>query len=113
MFARRRSTSDVSCLAAEERRRAAAEVDEAERPAAHHRQLADQLDLARQGRDVALDVVRVLVGVDAEVAELAALAAERNVQIQAQRHARAGGAAAQRPLRPRGSCSAVHCENGG
>ena len=36
-------------LGAEERRRAAAEIDEAKRPAAHHRQLADQLDLVRQG----------------------------------------------------------------
>ncbi len=73
-------------LAAEERRRAAAEIDEAERPASHHRQAADQFDLARQGRDIGLDVRGVLVGVDAEVAELAALAAERNVQVQPQRH---------------------------
>ncbi len=72
-------------LAAEKRRGTATEIDEAKRPLAHHRQAADQFDLVRQGRDVAFDVVRVLIGIDAKVTELAALAAERNVQVQAER----------------------------
>ena len=41
-------------------------------------------DLARQSREVCLHFIGVLVGVDAEVAELAALAAKGDVQVKAQ-----------------------------
>ena len=43
------------------------------------------LDFAGQGVEVSFDVAGVLVGVDAEVAELAALPAERDVQVQPKR----------------------------
>ena len=72
---------------AEVRRRAAAEVDEVQRPAADDRQLAVQLDFLDQGVEIDLDIAGVLVGVDAEVAELAALAAKRNVQVKPERRA--------------------------
>ena len=44
---------------AQKRRRATAEVDEAKRPLSHHRQAADQFDLARQGGHVLLDVAGI------------------------------------------------------
>ena len=98
-------------LAAEERGSAAAEIDEAKRPAPHHRQPADQLDFARQGRDILLDLVRVLVGVNAEIAELAPLAAKRECADKAPAARRP--AATPSPARTSGKPSAVHCENGG
>ena len=77
-------------------------------------------------RDILFDFVGVFIGVDAEIAELAALAAERDVQVQAQRR---GGPLTSGPLPPRArrdlsggafiaartsaKPSAVHCENGG
>ena len=45
-------------LGAEERGRAAAEIDKPKRPVSHHRQPAHQFDLARQGRHIGLDVRR-------------------------------------------------------
>src|SRR5688500_963034 len=57
---------------AQERRSAAAEIDELERAAADDRLGRVQLDLANQGVEVGLDVAGVLVGVDAKIAELAA-----------------------------------------
>ena len=71
---------------AEEGGRAAAEIDEAKRAIAHAGQLTQQLDLARQRCQVGFDLSRHLVRVHPEIAELAALAAERNVQVQTQRH---------------------------
>ena len=56
-----------------------------------------QLPLARQEIEILLDLARVLVGVDAEVAEVAALPAERDVQVEAERHACAGGRCQRRP----------------
>ena len=54
------------------------------RPAiAGHRRV--QLPLPREEIEVRLDFLRVLVGVDAEVAEVAALAAERDVEVQTER----------------------------
>src|SRR6185436_12835127 len=41
--------------------------------------------------EVIANLLRVLVGVDAEVAEVAPLPAERNVKVDAQRHARNWG----------------------
>src|SRR5262249_20747929 len=74
---------------AQVRRGAAAEIDVVERPAADALGAGVQLDLFEQCVGIDFNVVSVLVGVDAEVAELAPLAAERDVQVQAQR--RAGG----------------------
>ena len=71
---------------AEIRRRATPEVDELELSIADGRRLADQFDLASQAIDVTLNRLSVLVGVDPEVAEPAPLAAERDMQIQPQRH---------------------------
>jgi len=72
-------------FAAEEARRAAAEVDEAERPSTHDRLFADQFDLAGECGQILFDLLGVLVGVDLEVAELAPLAAEGDVQIEPER----------------------------
>src|SRR5262249_40877727 len=51
-----------------------------------------QRDLAREGLEVHLDLLGVLVRVHAEVTELAPLAAEGDVQVEAQRRAGLGGA---------------------
>ena len=67
------------------RRRAAAEVDVVQRPAADERNATVQRHFLDERVEVGFDIAGVLVGVDAEIAELAAFAAERNVQIQAQR----------------------------
>ena len=56
-----------------------------------------QLPLAREHVEIVRDLLRVLVGVDAEVAEVAALPAERDVEVEAERHRRIGGAAQRRP----------------
>ena len=82
-----------------------------ETPVAHHRLAADQFDLVRQGRHVLLDVVRPLVGEHLEVAELAALAAERDVQVQPQRHG--GRRLLHRVPALRSTCSRFQQENGG
>ena len=87
---------------AKKRGRAAAEIDEAKRPAAHHGQFADELDFARECGEVALDFGRILFGEDFEVAELAPLATKRNVQIEAERHARGRGVAARHEPRRAG-----------
>ena len=52
--------------------------------------------LTRQQVQVLLHLPRVLVGVDAEVAEMAALPAERDVQVQAERRARGAGGGQRR-----------------
>ena len=80
------TTRLCSCLRREERRRAAAEVDEVQRPAGDRPLRAVQLPLARQRVEIALHLRGVLVGVDAEIAEVAPLPAERDVQIQPERH---------------------------
>src|SRR5262249_20170505 len=78
--------------------RAAAEVNVVQSPTADDGLPAVEFDFLHQGVEVRLDVARVLVGVDAEVAELAALPAEGNVQVQAQRRGRVRGLA-QRGVR--------------
>ena len=72
----------------EERRRAAAEVDEVDRPAGDGPARAQQVPLAHEQVEIARHLLRVLVRVDAEVAEVAPLAAEGDVQVQAERHRR-------------------------
>src|SRR5689334_9161021 len=72
---------------ADVRRRAAAKVDELERPAGDRRLLRQHLDLGSQRVEIGADLLRILVRVDAEVAELAPLAAERDVEIEAERRA--------------------------
>ncbi len=74
----------------EVRRRAAAEIDVLEPPAADDRLLAIEFDFPDEGVDVHLHVTGVLVGVDAEVAEFAAFPAKWNVQVQTERRVRRG-----------------------
>ncbi len=91
--------------------RAAAEVDEAGTSPGDRRGRGVELHLGRQGVQVGADLVEVLVGVDPEVAELAALAAERDVQVEAEvglRLRRCG----QRPLRLRQLLLAPERERG-
>ena len=71
----------LELLVTEIGRRAAAEVDELELAPPQPLVSRIQRDLTRQGGEIALDLVGVLVGVDAEVAEPAALAAKRDVQV--------------------------------
>src|SRR5690348_10522861 len=66
----------IELRGAEIGRRAAAEVDVIERPAADARCLAQQFDFFKERVEIDLDVLGVLVGIDPEIAELAALAAE-------------------------------------
>ena len=61
--------------------------------------------------EVALHLGGVLVGVDAEVAEVAALPAERDVQVEAERDVAGGDASAGRASVS--TASFVHTENGG
>ena len=63
---------------------AAAEVDEPQLAAGDPGGAGVQLHLARHRVEVLPDLRGVLVDVDAEVAELAALAAERHVQVEAE-----------------------------
>ena len=100
-------------LRRQERRRAAAEVDEVERPAGDRRLLRVQLPLARQDVEILADLGRVLVGVDAEIAEVAALPAERDVQVEAERDRPGAGGAASAGRASRSTASSVHTENGG
>ena len=72
----------------QKRRGAAAEIDEIHRPPGNGRQPRVELPLARQHVEIVVDLLRVLVGVDAEVAEVAALPAERDVEVHPERHAR-------------------------
>src|SRR5262245_14095763 len=60
---------------------AAAEVDELGFAAADEGPLGVELKLPDGGVEVALDLARVLVGIDLEVAERAALATKRNMQV--------------------------------
>src|SRR6185295_13431177 len=70
---------------------AAPEIDEFRFPSGDagcariHRQLGHAVF------DVALDVLRIFIGVHAEVAEVAALPTERDMEIDAQRSLRRGG----------------------
>src|SRR5207248_10197527 len=72
----------------QERRRAAAEVDEVERPTGHRGKRSVQFPLAREHIEIPVYLLRVLVGVDTEIAEVAPLAAERNVEVQTKRNRR-------------------------
>ena len=72
----------------QKRRRAAAEINEIQRPPGDGGARVVQLPLARHHVEILFDLVCVLVGVDAEIAEVTALAAERDVKIQAERRRR-------------------------
>ena len=74
----------LQLLRRQERRRAAAEVDEVELAAGHCRRRGVELPLPREQIEILLDLARILVGVDPEVTEMAALPAERDVQVQPQ-----------------------------
>ncbi len=89
----------VELLRRQKRRRAAAEVHEIEWPSGDGRQLAVQLPLARQHVEVLVHFLCVLVGVDPEVTEVTALAAERNVQVDAERDIGSGADAQRRHAR--------------
>ena len=84
--------------------RAAAEIDELRLAPADERLLPVKLQLAKRQLQIPLDGRGVLVGIDAEVAEVAALPAERDVQVEAQLGARRrrpaqGGGHLGHPLR--------------
>ena len=83
-------TLDQTCelFTAQKGGRSAAKVDEVKRPIRQGGAAAVEGALTYQGIAVDVDVLRILVRVDAEIAELAALAAEWNVDIQPQRRAR-------------------------
>src|SRR2546428_7681001 len=68
---------------------AAAEVDKVERPSRSDRQAAVNLYLARERLEIGLDVPSRLVGIYAEITELAAFSAKRDVQVETQRRLRA------------------------
>ena len=76
----------LQLLDAQERRRAATEVDVAERAARHRRLRRRSRRFAGQRQRIPLHVTGSHVGVDAEVAELAPLPAERDVQVKTERH---------------------------
>ncbi len=69
----------------QERGGAAPEIHEMHRAAANGRRVQVHLPLARHQAQVVLDLPRVLVGVDPEIAEVTALPAERDVQVEAER----------------------------
>src|SRR5262249_5391283 len=77
----------VELRGAQIRWRAAAEVDVVERPASDAGPGRQQFYLLQDGIEIDFDVLGVLVGVDAEVTELAALPAEWDVQVKPERHA--------------------------
>ena len=70
----------------EERRRAAAEIDEVDGPIRDHGHRRIELPFASEAIEVGLDLACVAVGVDAEITKMAPLPAEGNVQIDAERH---------------------------
>ena len=63
---------------------AAAEVDKVQRPVLDRWLLRIVFHLAGKGVEIGLDLLAVFVRVNAEVAELAALAAEGDVEIEAE-----------------------------
>ena len=69
-------------LGTDERGRPAAEIDEPEGPAQGGRLRRIELDLAPQGVQIPFDFLAVLVGIDPEIAELAAFPAEGNVEVE-------------------------------
>ena len=72
----------------QERRGAAAKVDEVHGTAGDRRGVEVHVPLIGEQAQIVLDLAGVLVRVDAEVAEVTPLAAERNVQIEPERHRR-------------------------
>ena len=64
--------------------RTAAEIDELQGPRCNPRAGAVEFHFPCQGRQIALDIGAVFVGIDAEITKFAALATEGNVQVQPQ-----------------------------
>jgi hypothetical protein len=77
----------LELLRGQEGRRTAPEIHEIERPTSNRRRPRQALPLAGQRLQVLLHLLRVLVGVDPEVTEVTPLPAERDVQVEAERHA--------------------------
>ena len=97
----RQSRDKALQLAGREKRgRAAAEVHEVQGATGDRRRLEIQLPLAPEEVQILFDVARVLVRVDAEIAEMALLPAERDVEVQPERHAPACGCCQRRPRVP-------------
>src|SRR5262249_52328809 len=69
----------------------ATEIDILKWPATNDRHAAVELNFPGQSLQVDFDVASVVIGVDPEVAKLAALAAERDVQVQSQGRSRNRG----------------------
>jgi hypothetical protein len=84
------------------RRRPTAEVDELKLPVPESFAAGIEGDFLRKRFEVSLDLISVLIGVDAEVAELASFAAEWNVQVQPQRRLGLG-----RGVQSRLNCAAM------
>ena len=80
----------VELAGAQIRRRPAAEIDVIQAPPPHDRLRRQQRDLLHEGVEIDLDFLRVLVRVNAEVAELTAFTAKRNVQVEPERHPQFG-----------------------
>src|SRR5258708_3993814 len=72
----------VQLLFADVRRCAATEVSKAELPPLKGRRATKQLHLFDQSVEIDLNLVGIFVRVDFEIAKLAALAAERNVEVE-------------------------------
>ena len=70
----------------EVRRGSPAEIDELQITSLDTSLMTEQFDFFGECFDITSDRVRVLVGIDAKVTELAAFPAEGNVQVQAHRH---------------------------
>ena len=87
---RQSSDQAFELLRREKRRRAAAEVHEVQLPSGDRRLRRTQLPFVREHVQVVIDFLRVLVGIHAEVAEVASLPAERDVQVEAERNSRHG-----------------------
>src|SRR6476659_7833213 len=88
-------TQVAELLGTQIRRSPTTEVDEFQLAILYAASVAEQFDFLHQCLNVVFDGLGVLIGIDTEVAELAALATERNVNVQAQRQ-RAIGFAIQR-----------------
>ena len=78
-----RSDQTLELRAAEKRRRASSEVNEFERSAGQRGSIGIQRRLAHQGFKIGSHVTGVLVGVNPIIAELAARAAEWDMQVEA------------------------------
>ena len=70
----------------QKRRRAAPKIDKAQATAGNGRQPGVELEFAREQVEIVADFLGILVRVNAKVAKVAALPAERNVKVNPERH---------------------------